>query len=72
MLVFIHALVTWLAAGGGKWISGRISEELLYRIIDGAGRFGALHPLQLQRAGGRRSGRMALRGELGCRRTRTR
>jgi hypothetical protein len=38
----------------------------------GAGRFWARAPLQLQRAGGRRSGRMALRGELGCRRTRTR
>jgi len=27
-----HALVTWLAVGAGKWIGGRISEKLLYRL----------------------------------------
>ena len=27
-----HALVTWLAVGAGKWIGGRISERLVYRL----------------------------------------
>lgn len=27
-----HALVTWLAVGAGKWIGGRIREQLLYRL----------------------------------------
>ncbi len=30
-----HALVTWLAVGAGKWIGGRISERLLYRLSGG-------------------------------------
>jgi putative Ca2+/H+ antiporter (TMEM165/GDT1 family) len=30
-----HALVTWLAVGAGKWIGGRISEKLLYRLSGG-------------------------------------
>ncbi|MEY3751134.1 MAG: hypothetical protein RLZZ186_1553 [Cyanobacteriota bacterium] len=30
-----HALVTWLAVGAGKWIGGRISEPLLYRLSGG-------------------------------------
>jgi putative Ca2+/H+ antiporter (TMEM165/GDT1 family) len=30
-----HALVTWLAVGAGKWIGGRISEKLLYRLNGG-------------------------------------
>ncbi|MEA5473276.1 MULTISPECIES: TMEM165/GDT1 family protein [Synechococcales] len=30
-----HALVTWLAVGAGKWIGGRISEELLYQLSGG-------------------------------------
>jgi putative Ca2+/H+ antiporter (TMEM165/GDT1 family) len=30
-----HALVTWLAVGAGKWIGGRISEQLLYRLRGG-------------------------------------
>ena len=30
-----HALVTWLAVGAGKWIGGRISEQLLYRLSGG-------------------------------------
>ena len=30
-----HALVTWLALGAGKWIGGRISEKLLYRLSGG-------------------------------------
>jgi signal transduction histidine kinase len=30
-----HALVTWLAVGAGKWIGGRISEKLLYRLSAG-------------------------------------
>jgi putative Ca2+/H+ antiporter (TMEM165/GDT1 family) len=27
-----HALVTWLAVGAGKWIGGRISDQLLYLL----------------------------------------
>jgi len=30
-----HALVTWLAVGAGRWIGGRISERLLYRLSAG-------------------------------------
>jgi len=30
-----HAQVTWLAVGAGKWIGGRISEKLLYRLSGG-------------------------------------
>jgi len=30
-----HALVTGLAVGAGKWIGGRISEQLLYRLSGG-------------------------------------
>ena len=30
-----HGLVTWLAVGAGKWIGGRISEKLLYRLSGG-------------------------------------
>lgn len=30
-----HALVTWLAVGAGKWIGGRISEQVLYRLSGG-------------------------------------
>ena len=30
-----HALVTGLAVGAGKWIGGRISEKLLYRLSGG-------------------------------------
>jgi len=30
-----HALVTWLAVGAGRWIGGRISEKLLYRLSGG-------------------------------------
>ena len=30
-----HALVTWLAVGAGRWIGGRISERLLYRLSGG-------------------------------------
>ncbi len=30
-----HAVVTWLAVGAGKWIGGRISEKLLYRLSGG-------------------------------------
>lgn len=30
-----HALVTWLAVGAGKWIGGRLSEQLLYRLSGG-------------------------------------
>ncbi|MEB3169732.1 MAG: TMEM165/GDT1 family protein [Cyanobium sp.] len=30
-----HALVTWLAVGAGKWIGGRLSERLLYRLSGG-------------------------------------
>ena len=30
-----HALVTWLAPGAGKWIGGRISEQVLYRLSGG-------------------------------------
>ncbi|MFZ0407934.1 MAG: TMEM165/GDT1 family protein [Cyanobium sp.] len=30
-----HALVTWLAVGAGRWIGGRISEQLLYRLSGG-------------------------------------
>lgn len=30
-----HALVTLLAVGAGKWIGGRISEKLLYRLSGG-------------------------------------
>jgi putative Ca2+/H+ antiporter (TMEM165/GDT1 family) len=30
-----HALVTWLAVGAGKWIGGRISEQLLFRLSGG-------------------------------------
>ena len=30
-----HALVTWLAVGAGKWIGGRISERVLYRLSGG-------------------------------------
>jgi putative Ca2+/H+ antiporter (TMEM165/GDT1 family) len=30
-----HALVTWLAVWAGKWIGGRISEKLLYRLSGG-------------------------------------
>jgi putative Ca2+/H+ antiporter (TMEM165/GDT1 family) len=30
-----HALVTWLAVGAGKWIGGRISEKVLYRLSGG-------------------------------------
>ena len=30
-----HALVTWLAVGAAKWIGGRISEKLLYRLSGG-------------------------------------
>jgi len=30
-----HALVTWLAVGAGKWIGGRLSEKLLYRLSGG-------------------------------------
>lgn len=30
-----HALVTWLAVSAGKWIGGRISEQLLYRLSGG-------------------------------------
>jgi putative Ca2+/H+ antiporter (TMEM165/GDT1 family) len=30
-----HALVTGLAVGAGKWIGGRLSEQLLYRLSGG-------------------------------------
>ena len=30
-----HAIVTLLAVGAGKWIGGRISEKLLYRLSGG-------------------------------------
>ncbi|MEB3335169.1 MAG: TMEM165/GDT1 family protein [Cyanobacteriota bacterium] len=30
-----HGLVTWLAVGAGKWIGGRLSEKLLYRLSGG-------------------------------------
>jgi len=30
-----HALVTWLAVGAGRWIGGRISEQLLFRLSGG-------------------------------------
>jgi putative Ca2+/H+ antiporter (TMEM165/GDT1 family) len=30
-----HALVTWLAVGAGRWIGGRLSERLLYRLSGG-------------------------------------
>lgn len=30
-----HALVTWLAVGAGKWIGGRLSEKVLYRLSGG-------------------------------------
>ena len=30
-----HALVTWLAVGAGKWIGGRISEQVLDRLSGG-------------------------------------
>jgi putative Ca2+/H+ antiporter (TMEM165/GDT1 family) len=30
-----HALVTGLAVGAGKWIGGRISEQVLYRLSGG-------------------------------------
>jgi putative Ca2+/H+ antiporter (TMEM165/GDT1 family) len=30
-----HALVTWLAVGAGKWIGGRVDEQLLYRLSGG-------------------------------------
>ena len=30
-----HALVTWLAVGAGKWIGGRVNEQLLYRLSGG-------------------------------------
>jgi len=30
-----HALVTWVAVGAGKWIGGRLSEKLLYRLSGG-------------------------------------
>ena len=30
-----HALVTWLAVGAGRWIGGRLSEKLLYRLSGG-------------------------------------
>jgi putative Ca2+/H+ antiporter (TMEM165/GDT1 family) len=30
-----HALVTWWAVSAGKWIGGRISETLLYRLSGG-------------------------------------
>ena len=30
-----HALVTWLAVGAGRWLGGRISEKLLYRLSGG-------------------------------------
>jgi len=30
-----HGLVTGLAVGAGKWIGGRLSEKLLYRLSGG-------------------------------------
>ena len=30
-----HGLVTWLAVGAGKWIGGRLSEKVLYRLSGG-------------------------------------
>ena len=30
-----HGLVTWLAVGAGKWIGGRLSETVLYRLSGG-------------------------------------
>ena len=30
-----HALVTWLAVGAGRWIGGRLGEQLLYRLSGG-------------------------------------
>jgi len=30
-----HALVTWLAVKAGKWIGGRVNEQLLYRLSGG-------------------------------------
>ena len=30
-----HALVTWLAVGAGRWIGGRVDEQLLYRLSGG-------------------------------------
>ena len=30
-----HALVAWLRVGAGKWIGGRLSERLLYRLSGG-------------------------------------
>jgi putative Ca2+/H+ antiporter (TMEM165/GDT1 family) len=30
-----HGLVTWLAVGAGKWIGGRLSERVLYRLSGG-------------------------------------
>jgi putative Ca2+/H+ antiporter (TMEM165/GDT1 family) len=30
-----HALVTWVAVGAGKWIGGRLSEKVLYRLSGG-------------------------------------
>ena len=34
-LAAAHALVTWLAVGAGKWIGGRVDEQLLYRLSGG-------------------------------------
>ncbi len=41
-----HALVTWLAVGAGKWIGGRISEQLLYRLSGGLFLVFGLYALQ--------------------------
>ena len=30
-----HAFVTGLAVGAGKWIGGRVNEQLLYRLSGG-------------------------------------
>jgi len=43
-----HALVTWLAVWAGKWIGGRISEKLLYRLSGGL--FLAFALISLQQA----------------------
>ena len=50
-----HALVTWLAVGAGKWIGGRISEQLLYRLSGGLflafGLFALQQAISLQAGG---------------------